>query len=154
MTENAHEDRFIRFSITMDTVLKKIQKYKNDRLITYGLRSMHLMPMYCLFIEKDGLTAVELSKRCSVDKAFISRITADLKELGYVDYNEQNTTAQYKKHLCLTGEGRKVMLRVNDLIGEAVEVVTRGIPTEQIKTFYHVLNAFDKNLIALAGDIT
>lgn len=152
MTENVHEDRFIRFSITMDTVLKKIQKYKNERLMAYGLRSMHLMPMYCLFRVEEGLTAVELAKKCSVDKAFISRITGDLKDLGYVGYTEQNTTAQYKKHLALTEEGRKVMLRVNDLIGAAVEVITRGIPEGEIKTFYHVLNAFDNNLIALTGD--
>ena len=152
MTDYVHEDRFIRFSITMDTVLKKIQKYKNDRLVSYGLRSMHLMPMYCLFREADGLTAVELAKKCSVDKAFISRITGDLKDLGYVDYTEQNTTAQYKKHLCLTDEGRKVMANVNDLIGEAVELITHGIPEEEIKIFYNVLFAFDSNLIALTGD--
>lgn len=152
MTENVYEDRFIRFSITMDTVLKKIQKYKNDRLTAYGLRSMHLMPMYCLFKEHNGLTAVDLAKKCSVDKAFISRITGDLKELGYVDYTEKNTSAQYKKHLCLTDEGKNVMKKVDDLIGEAVEVITHGIPTEEIKTFYHVLNAFDNNLIALTGD--
>ncbi len=152
MTENVHEDRFIRFSITMDTVLKKIQKYKNDRLSAYGLRSMHLMPMYCLFREDEGLTAVELAKKCSVDKAFISRITGDLKDLGYVDFTEKNTTAQYKRHLCLTEEGREVMRCVNGLIGEAVEVITRGIPKEEIQTFYHVLYAFDNNLIALTGD--
>jgi len=152
MTENVYEDRFIRFSITMDTVLKKIQKYKNDRLTAYGLRSMHLMPMYCLFREQGGLTAVDLAKKCSVDKAFISRITGDLKDLGYVDYTENNTTAHYKKRLCLTGEGKNVMKNVNNLIGEAVEIITHGIPEDQIKTFYHVLNAFDNNLIALTGD--
>jgi DNA-binding MarR family transcriptional regulator len=152
MTENVHEDRFIRFSITMDTVLKKIQKYKNDRLTAYGLRSMHLMPMYCLFKTQDGLTAVELAKKCSVDKAFISRITGDLKELGYVDYTAENATAHYKKRLCLTDEGKNVMKSVNDLIGEAVENITHGIPQDQIRTFYNVLYAFDNNLIALTGD--
>ena len=44
------------------------------------------------------------------------------------------------------------MKKVEDLIGEAVEIVTRGIPTEEIRTFYNVLNAFDNNLIALTGD--
>ena len=154
MTENLHEDRFIRFSITMDTVLKKIQKYKNEQLTAYGLRSMHLMPMYCLFREPDGLTAVELAKKCSVDKAFISRITGDLRELGYIDFTEQNTTAQYKKHLSLTDTGKKVMLGVNDLIGKAVELITQGIPEEEIRTFYRVLHSFDNNLIALTGDNT
>lgn len=138
----------------MDSVLKKIQKYKNERLIAYGLRSMHLMPMYCLFKAPDGLTAVELAKKCSVDKAFISRITSDLRELGYVDFTEKNTTAQYKKHLCLTSEGKKIMLRVNDLIGEAVETITRGIPEDEIKTFYSVLTGFDNNLNALTSDNT
>ncbi len=152
MTETAREDRFIRFSIAMDTILKKIQKYKNDHLSDFGLRSMHLMFMYCLFKEQHGLTAGELSQMCSVDKAFISRITNDLRELGYVEYASPEKNAHYKKHLHLTENGKKVMNRVNEMIGDAVEKISSGISSEQLETFYTVLAVFDNNLLALSGD--
>ncbi len=154
MTQVSREDRFIRFSLTMDTVLKKIQRYKNDHLVEYGLRSMHLMPMYCLFREPAGLTAGELAKSCSVDKAFISRITGDLRKLGYVEYSPDSENVQYKKHLLLTERGMTVMHSVDRMIREAVERITHGLSSEDLHTFYGVLAAFDSNLISLSGENT
>ena len=56
MTE-AYDDRFIRFSLATEAVLKAITKYKNDCLDRYGLRGMHLMTMVCLFRSgAEGLT--------------------------------------------------------------------------------------------------
>ena len=152
MTEYPREDRFIRFSLTMDTVLKRIQRYKNDRLLDYGLKSMHLMPMYCLYREPDGLTAVELAKSCSVDKAFISRVTGELRELGYVEYSD--AASQYKKHLHLTDSGKNVMNSVNSIIANAVDKIRFGLSDDELKIFYSVLAAFDNNLVALSCDNT
>ena len=105
--------------------------------------------MYCIFRSENGLTAVELAKHCGVDKAFISRIAGDLRDLGYVEYSGPGTTAHYKKRLCLTDEGKAVMVSVNNIIGDAVEKITNGVSEEQLKVFYNVLAAFDNNLIAL-----
>lgn len=148
-------DRFMRFSHATDTILKNIQKYKNDRLSAYGLRSMHLMFLYCLAKSDKGMTPGELAKSCSVDKAFISRVTTELKKLGYVDYfqsGRESSARSYKKRLSLTEAGRRVMDSVNTLVEESVEKIADGIPKDQLETFYSVLSHMDHNLLALAEE--
>lgn len=150
MEQKLVNDRFMRFSVAMDTILKKIQKYKNERLSSYGLRSMHLMFMYCLFKDPNGLTPGELAKKCSVDKAFISRITNDLKKMGYVDYSPEEKTVHYKRKLFLTPSGNSIMSSVNEIITESVDRITSGISPEELEVFYSVISKFDNNLISLS----
>lgn len=148
-------DRFVRFSIATDTILKNIQKYKNEKLEAFGLRSMHLMYLYCLDKESGGMTPVELAKKCSVDKAFISRVTTELRKLGYVNYDsdmqndEKKDSAKYKKRLLLTDEGKRIMTSINEMVTDAVEKVTSGVTREQLDTFYFVLSKFDENIDGL-----
>ena len=150
--EKSH-DRFIRFSLATDAIGKDIQRYKNEKLAQFGLRSMHLMYLYCLDKSEKGLTPVELSKHCSVDKAFISRVTTELKDLGYIDFlaseDGLGTDKKYKKRIHLTAEGKYVMDRINEMIGDAVDKITEGVTTEQLDTFYHVLALFNSNLCGL-----
>lgn len=147
-------DGFIRFSTSTDKILKKIQKYKNDQLAVFGLRSMHLMFLYCLAHSDDGMTPSELAKSCSVDKAFISRITAELRDLGYVEYDSETGSeiTHYKKRLSLTQKGRDVMSAVNESVQNAVNKIADGISPHQLETFYHVLDVFDGNLELLAEE--
>lgn len=145
-------DRFIRFSIATDTILKNIQKYKNDRLASFGLRSMHLMFLYCLDKAQEGLTPVELAKSCGVDKALISRISTELRDKGYIDYADPGNRAdsRYKRRITLTEAGRSVMDVVNSIISDSVERIASGVSGEQLETFYAVLAMFAENLGALA----
>lgn len=153
------QDRFVRFSIATDTILKNIQKYKNDKLKAFGLRSMHLMYLYCLDKESGGMTPVELSKKCSVDKAFISRVTTELRKLGYVEYDNDHEPdnkkdpAKYKKRLLLTDKGKQIMTCINEMVEEAVGKITSDITREQLDTFYFVLSKFDDNLEGLLSAI-
>lgn len=160
MTNNEHiqypknYDGFIRFSIATDTVMKKIQKYKNDQLSVFGLRSMHLMFLYCLSKAKDGMTPGELAQSCSVDKAFISRISSELRTLGYVDYDPllNDESMRYKKRLTLTPKGKEIMVAVNEKVKESVDVISAGISPDDLEIFYKVLAAFDRNLFSLTGE--
>lgn len=146
--------RFLRFSAAMDTIAKNLQKYKNDKLSRFGLKSMHLMFLCCLDMAKDnGMTPAELAKSCGVDKAFISRIARELRLMGYVCYSgEKSLSLRYKKHLVLTENGREIMAGINKMIDEAVRRITDGIPDDKIETFYQVLELFDKNLIRLCAE--
>lgn len=146
-------DRFIRFSIATDTILKNIQKYKNDRLASFGLRSMHLMFLYCLDKAENGLTPVELAKTCSVDKALISRISTELRDKGYVAYadGENCELSHYKRRITLTEAGRNVMDVINSMISDSVDRIASGVSGEQLETFYAVLAMFAENLGSLAG---
>ncbi len=139
--------RYFRFSSATDSVAKNVQKYKNEKLSGFGLRSMHLTFLCCLYKSESGMTLGELSKECGVDKAFISRVTRELEKLGYIDYSSSHPLElRYKKRLVLTEYGRKIMNKVDRLLDEAVNKITDGIPEEQIDTFYSVLAKFDGRL--------
>lgn len=138
-------DRFMRFSMAMETISKNVQKYKNEEMAPFGLKSMHLMFLYCLGQAENGLTATELSRSCGVDKAFISRMAADLRSAGYIDY-APDADGQYKKRLILTESGCGIMSDINHRVSSAVEKVTEGISRERLEVFYGVLEQMNTNL--------
>lgn len=139
------EERFFRFSMAMEAITKKLQKYKNTRMSSYGLHSMHVMFLCSLYKAKDGMTAVELARTCGVDKAFISRTAFDLRKKGYVDFTH-GEGRQYKKRMVLTPAGLGVMGEINRIVDETVDKATEGITPEQFEVFYSVMEKLDGNL--------
>ena len=139
--------RYFRFSSATEAVTKGIQKYKNEKLSRFGLKSMHLTFLCCLYKAEDGMTPAELARECGVDKAFISRITRELEKLGYIDCPQNHPLElRYKKKLRLTERGRDIMTAVDEMIDDAVTKLTDGIPDEKIDDFYKVLAMFDGRL--------
>lgn len=138
-------ERYVRFSMAVEHMAKTLQKYKNEKLAAFGLRSMHLMFMFQLNQSEEGLTGTELASICSVDKAFISRVTGELMQLGYVEYRNKVGT-RYKNKLILTERGTEVMGKVTRIIDESVVAVTHEITDEQFDTFYTVLKAVNQRL--------
>ena len=146
------EERFFRFSIAMESITKKLQKYKNAQMSNYGLHSMHVMFLCSLGKSEKGMTAGELSKACGVDKAFISRTATDLRKRGFVDFSstdEDNTDKQYKKRLVLTLAGKKITDDISRIVKETVEQVTAGIELEQFDVFYDVMDKLSGNLTSI-----
>ena len=140
-------DRFMRFSIAMETISKNVQKYKNEQLSPFGLKSIHLMFLYCLGQSDDGLTATELSKSCGVDKAFISRMATDLRSMGYIGYADED--GHYKKRLELTQQGREIIVDINRRVSSSVEKVTANVSREHLEIFYAVLEQLNGNIFNL-----
>ncbi len=174
MTE-ACDERFIRFSLATESVLKAITKYKNDCLNRFGLRGMHLMTMVCLFraaskksgaggsgaggsdadgsaadgssedSEPDGLTPGELSRLCAVDKAFVSRTTGELKRMGFLEISG----GRYNARVFLTEAGQRVTEEIYAMMNDAVARITDGVSPEEVEMFYSVLDRFGKNLTVM-----
>ena len=145
---DAYDERFIRFSHATESVLKAITRYKNDCLARYGLRGMHLMTMVCLFrSDEDGLTPGELSRLCAVDKAFVSRVTGELKRMGYLSAEE----GRYNARVSLSERGRAVTAEIYRMLNDAVERITAGVSSGDVETFYSVLSRFGDNLDAMNG---
>ena len=140
-------DLFMRLSIAMETISKNVQKYKNEQLSPFGLKSMHLMFLYCLGQSDDGLTATELSKSCGVDKAFISRMATDLRSMGYIGYADED--GHYKKRLELTQQGREIIVDINRRVSSSVEKVTANVSREHLEIFYAVLEQLNGNIFNL-----
>lgn len=138
-------ERYVRFCMAVEHMAKTLQRYKNEKLAAFGLRSMHLMFLFQLSQTEEGLTGTELASTCSVDKAFISRVTNELMGLGYVEYRNKQGT-RYKNKLILTESGKAVMGKVSDIIDESVANVAQEITKEQFDTFYTVLEAVNRRL--------
>ena len=145
--DSSYDDRFVRFSMATDAIAKALQKYKNDCLAPFGLRSMHLMTLHCLWRNPEGITPGDLARLCGVDKAFVSRVTGELTELGYVGREED--TRQRRRRLTLTERGRGVMERIDGILAYSIERITEGVSREQLEIFYGVLERFGGNLSAL-----
>ena len=143
------EERFFRFSIAMEAIIKKLQKFKNSRVSSYGLHSMHVMFLCSLYRSENGMTAGELAQSCGVDKAFISRTAGDLRKKGYVDFTE-GEGRQYKKRMVLTSDGLEVMKKITHIVEETVDRATEGISPEQFEIFYNVMEKLDGNLSSIA----
>lgn len=143
-----NEERFARFSFAIDKVAKNLQKYKNEHLEKFGLRSMHLMYLVSLGRTPEGMTATELAQNCSVDKAFISRLTGDLCDAGYVEYKTKKGT-KYNNKLILTESGRKIMKEIQKIIDDSVSHIIGDIPETHLTIFYNVLNQIAEHLEAV-----
>ncbi len=138
-------ERYVRFCMAVEQMAKTLQKYKNEKLAVFGLRSMHLMFMFQLNQAEEGLTGTELAVNCSVDKAFISRVTGELSELGYIEYRNKTGT-KYKNKLILTEKGREVMGKVSEIIDTTIAAVSKEITTAEFDIFYKVLGTVNSNL--------
>ena len=144
----SYDGRFVRFSMATESIAKALQKYKNDCLAPFGLRSMHLMTLWCLWRNDEGLTPGDLSRLCGVDKAFVSRVTGELTDLGYV--GREADGQRKRQRVTLTERGREVMRKVDELLRFSVEKITEGVSREQLEVIYGVLERFGGNLAALA----
>ncbi len=164
MTE-ACDDRFIRFSLATESVLKAITKYKNDCLTRFGLRGMHLMTMVCLYRAAskkrggngsaadgcsedpapDGRTPGEISRLCAVDKAFVSRTTGELKRMGFLEISG----GRYNARVFLTEAGQRVTEEIYAMMNDAVARITDGVSPAEVEMFYSVLDRFGKNLTVM-----
>ena len=99
-------ERFTAFALNLANIERDLHKIKSKKMAEYGLRATHLMCMVQIFSHEDGLTPTELARTCAIDKAFVSRITADLVDRKFVMFNEKyNDGRKYRQKFVLTEEG-------------------------------------------------
>ena len=136
------EKIFENFTISVLKLNKLVSKIKTYEMREYGLKAMHVMCIYYLSEAKDGLTASELCKLTLEDKAAISRGLALLAQKGYVTYDPNG----YSAKICLTKEGKKLALEVNEKCERAVNAGSAIKSEEDLVFFYKTLNAIAANL--------
>ena len=143
-----HLDRFLRFSVAVETLQKAVNRYKNACVSRFGLHGMHVTFLCTLSKCEGGMTATELSKSCSVDKAFISRTGTELREMGLVSYvsGEGQPVSGYKNKICLTDKGWEVMREISDMVMTGVGKATKDLAPEILEQFYEVIDSIDNNL--------
>ena len=111
-------ERFVPFILHTERIAKNIKRLADAKMEPYGLRSAHVMCILQLAKSEKGLSSAELSEACGVDKAFVSRITTELTEKGYIV--RSGAAGKYKMKFVLTDEGLKIYEILQDLLCEFI----------------------------------
>lgn len=138
-------DRFGAFVTGITACYKHIQRIKNMEMTELGLKGTHVMCIFHLNQNPEGLTAARLCQLCDEDKAAISRTLAELERLGYVRTSVQ-PGKKYRAPVCLTEAGETAALRINGLIENWVTAGGAGLTLEQREEFYRSLELIASNL--------
>ena len=142
--------RFEGFVGLISNIHKDIQKIKQDRMKQFGLSGNHVMCLFYLAQNAEGLTAAQLCQLMSVNKAAVSRSLADLLEKGYVVYLNQEANKKYRAVVMLTEKGFEVTKQIDGIICEVVNEIGRDLADEERRIMYRSLEIVCKNLDHLA----
>jgi len=138
------KERFETFTILINRISRNIRKIKNQEMMEYGLRSVHISCLYYLYIEK-GVIAATLCERCEEDKATISRALDFLETNGYLTC-EAKCTKRYKSPLMLTDKGIEVGKKIADKINRVLDQVRSCLTEDERVAFYRSLSVISESL--------
>ena len=141
------KQRFETFVMAIASISRSLQKLKSAEMADLGLKGNHVMCLYQLQQNDQGLTATQLSEFCEEDKAAISRTVADLREQGLVSILEDGSK-RYGRRIRLTDRGRQVSEVMDEKIISAVKAATQGYSDQEREVFIRVLLLVDENLQA------
>lgn len=136
-------DRFNIFTTTITELYKNLQRIKKREMSGLGLRGIHVMCLFRLKHNPEGLTLTQLSNSCAEDKAAMSRIVNELTELGYVTSNPEK---KYRAPITLTAKGFEASNKVDKMIEEAVGAGGDGLTDEERVIFYRSTARISENL--------
>lgn len=139
-------NRFETFVIMINQINRCIQIIKNREMEKYGLKGSHVMCLYQLKQNENGITSKELSLLCGEDKAAISRTLSALEEKGLITFVDTEGKKRYRTMIILTEEGRRICNEVNQIIAQMVEENGEGYTEQEREVFYRVLSGVAENL--------
>lgn len=138
--------RFETFVLSINRIYRCIQKIKSQEMTELGLKGTHVMCLFQLRQNPEGLTAAELSSFCMEDKAAISRAISRLEELEMVQLQENSGGRRYRARIYLTDAGKMAAEKVAALVERAVQRGGEGLSDAQRETFYDALGVIARNL--------
>lgn len=134
--------RFEAFVTGITLCYKYIQKIKSAEMTELGLKGTHVMCIFFLSHNPEGLTAAQLCRLCAEDKAAVSRTVAELQREGYVAPGEK----RYRAALRLTEKGMEIAKKVDELIEQWVAFGGAGLSDSDREAFYRALELISNNL--------
>lgn len=139
-------ERFEAFTTSVTKAYKCIQKIKLAETERMGLKANHVMYLYHLGKNPEGLTAKELCKLCIEDKAAVSRVIVDLTNKGFVKPSEMDSGRKYRTKIVLTPEGHERNKQLNEAIAMAVSKASSRLNEDDRENFYRVFFDITDNL--------
>lgn len=136
-------ERFDIFTTTITQIYKSLQRIKNREMTEVNLKGTHVMCIFKLNRNPEGMTLTALSAACEEDKAAMSRTVAELTRLGYVKTAAIN---RYRAPVMLTDKGMEIAAKVDEMVIEAVNAGGNGLTEDERRTFYKALTLISDNL--------
>ena len=144
-------DRFSPFVLFTERISKNMKRIADEKMEPYGLRSSHVMCILQLEKNEGGLSSTALAEACGVDKAFISRITAELMEKKYI-VKDENAKGKYKTKFVLTESGQEINRIIVGVLKECFEHVDSKLSVKKLEIFYEMLEKIDSGISDLIKD--
>lgn len=145
-------DRFGTFAITIASINRSIQKIKSLEMKALNLKGTHVMCLYFLGKEPEGLTASQLCRLCGEDKAAISRTLSELSEKDYIHPAPSPSASSgkrgYRARIFLTEKGKSSIAYINHRVSHVLAIADPGLTDQQREDFYHTLALISDQLKA------
>ena len=133
--------------LALDRVTKNTKRVIDSILAHHGLRSTHASCFFRICETANGLTSTELAEACGVDKAFISRITAELTSGGYIMKDPSSKDIVYKRKYILTDKGTGTYNALVKELSDIFDKASKSVSSEKLAAFDEILNILDNNII-------
>ena len=146
-------ERFEKFALLIDGVQKNVQKFKNNIAPSLGVKSVHVLWIYELYIHPDGLTSAELAVKSNIDPSLISRELAALKRKGYITKEATPGKRNYNARITLTPEGKALGEIIYSQALTVQSLVNNGVSESELSLFYSVLERLHNNFQAYTKEI-
>lgn len=138
-------DRFGMFVAGVTSCYRSIQKIKSMEMTEFGLKGTHVMCLFYLQQNREGLTAAQLCQLCCEDKAAVSRNLWELEQKGYIQ-TQTDSGKKYRARIFLTESGEAVVRQMDDLIRQWVTLGGSGLSEQERNDFYRTLGLIADNL--------
>lgn len=138
--------RFEAFAGSVLELNRYLQKIKDMEMRPFGLKANHVMCLYYLGRNPEGLTATELTEVCREDKAAISRSVSYLVERELIRGDFLENKRSYRTKLYLTESGKELVETIDRRIDAAMMYGGNGLTEQQRKSFYEAMEIIIHNL--------
>lgn len=135
--------RFELFCTTINQIHRNLQRIKLKEMEEFGLKGIHVMCLFELNHNPDGLTLTQLSSLCGEDKAAISRAVSELTKRKLVTSNAEK---KYRSLITLTQEGQCMADKIDKKAEAAVIAGSGNLTPDQRNALYEMLIYISDNL--------
>ena len=145
-------DRFETFTGSILELNRYFQKLKDIEMKPFGLRANHVMCLYYLGKNPQGLTVTQMAETCKEDKAAVSRCLSQLVERGLVRGDFPENKRSYRTRLTLTDTGRELVQKIYQKVDAAMLGGGSGLTEAQRENLYAALKIIINNLSRYIAD--
>lgn len=135
--------RFELFCTTINQIHRNLQRIKLKEMEEFGLKAIHVMCLFELNHNPEGLTLTQLTNLCGEDKAAVSRAVSELTKRDMVTSNSEK---KYRSLITLTEEGKSIAAKIDQKAEAAVIAGSGNLTTEQRNSLYEILTYISNNL--------